>query len=192
MSCVTLSVLLHELLCISDPQSGLLSLPSIIQCLCRVSARAHARTHAHIPSPPWKACKAKPVITLSVILSFLLFLTRSHSRIIFNGFNRTTLQTLRSVQSRVLIKWLQYWSCVTRALLCCDGRVGRRSDPFDQRVWRVVLSSRIEQHPFVSILHHFSRPSIIITSSEGVELRGLFTSVNRTINAPFCTRHPIN
>lgn len=47
MSCVMLSILLYELLCISDPQSGLLSLPSIIQYLFRVSTRTHTYRLPH-------------------------------------------------------------------------------------------------------------------------------------------------
>lgn len=56
MSCVMLSILLYELLCISDLQSGLLSLPSIIHSVSlelahtQTHTRAHAR--AHTVSPP--------------------------------------------------------------------------------------------------------------------------------------------
>lgn len=87
MSCVMLSILLYELLCISDSQSGLLSLPSIIHSVSSVSARTHTL------SPPWKACKAKPVITLSVTLCVLQLLAHPHSRIriIINKFNGTAL-----------------------------------------------------------------------------------------------------
>lgn len=60
---------------------------------------------------------------------------------------------LRSVQSVVLIKWLQYRSCVIRALLCCDGRVGRRSDPFD---WWVLKSRALFSALTSSFCFHFA------------------------------------
>lgn len=92
MSCVTLSILLYELLCISQPQSGLLSLPSIIHNVSLELAYTHTQTHTVSLSFLWKACKSEPVITPPVLL--LLPLPHSRIRIILNKFDGTTLQTL--------------------------------------------------------------------------------------------------
>lgn len=97
---------------------------------------------------------------------------------------------LRTMQSVILIKWLPYRSCVIRALLCCNGRVGIRPDPFDWWVWRVVLSPQLSHHPFVSTLHHFPQASITITCSKVVWeqiLKPHFT----TLEALYCKHHPV-